>query len=712
MDAVPSIALVTMTDIAAMAKVRRPVVSTWRRRYADFPQPVAAPGASPRFHGREVVDWLVSTGLGKADAGDLRAELALHTLVSAADWFGPRELVETISALLCLRHFAGTPLVVEGATPRTSPVREGDSGDGTDPERIWDHLMARAERLDAEDGFLLRELRAAGSPAVPLIRLCEDLVEAAFSPAAAHEWLLAARARLGLTELTADAVAPDVLGLLIGMLGLPSRSGDRPLVIADPHGGSGDLLASAARAVVDPGRTVMLGADPREWLARLARRRLLLTGVNELGLDVQVGTEVEERLADADLIVTHLPYIAGESRDAHRVLAQVEQVADLLGPGCTGVVLGPAEALVDRLRDRSAVALRAQLLGSGVVEAVLTLPGGVLRHRPGYRTAVWVLTRDPVPSAVGYVLLTDLGPEPLSDGLCARAAEDVVLWRTEGLRRDGHDPRYGRVVPVADLVARPGEALTPPGPPSALLLARTVGERAAMIADVEGLLERRVDDAVRHAEQHGALRTLVVHRTGPPPVNITIRALLATGRLSKLPGHHIRPADVGPDGHHRVLGPQEILDRALANSRWIDRAVLAAGYERVGLTEPGDIVYTLAPRLGVLVDEDGFSVVAFPAQALRVNPQAARPLRPRALAALIAESYGTARALGAVRAVKRIEDYTIPDLADGDSDRFDALLGEIDHRRALLWAQDDALRDVRRLAAAGFTDGTLTIGQP
>jgi hypothetical protein len=711
MDTVPLTALVTMTDIAAMAKVRRPVVSTWRRRYADFPQPVASPGTSPRFQGREVIDWLVSTGLGKTEPGDLHAELALHTLVSAAEGFGSRELVEVISALLCLRHFAGTRLEAATDTRGSPQDSENESSESSEHGRIWHTIMARAARLDAEDEFLLRELRAAGLSAVPLIRLSEDLVEAAFSPSAAYEWLLAARARLGLTELTADAVAPGVLGLLVGLLGLSHRSGGRPLVVADPHAGSGDLLAAVVRAADDPARLVMLGADPRQWLARLARRRLLLAGVNELGLDVQVGTEVEERLADADLIVTHLPYTPGESRDPRWALARVEQVADLLGPGRTGVVLGPAEALVDRLRDGSAATLRAELLASGVVEAVITLPGGALPHRPGYRTAVWVLTRDPVPQARGYVLLSDLGAERMSGGVCARAAEDVVLWRTEGQRPDKHDPRYGRVVPVADLVARPAAALVPPGPPAAKLLARSVGERPAMIADAEGLLERLVADAVRHGERHGALHTLVVHRTGAPPAPITIGALVATGRLAKLVGHRIEPADLGSDGHHRVLSPREILDPALASSRWIDRAVLAAGYEQVGFTEPGDVVYTLAPRLGVLLDEDGFSVVAFPARALRVNPHAARPLRPRALAALIAEAHGTARAPGAVRAVKRIEDYIVPDLDDTDLTRFDALLAEIDHRRALLRAQDDALQDIRRLAAAGFADGTLTRDQ-
>ena len=31
--------LMTMTDIAELAEVQRPVVTTWRRRHADFPAP-------------------------------------------------------------------------------------------------------------------------------------------------------------------------------------------------------------------------------------------------------------------------------------------------------------------------------------------------------------------------------------------------------------------------------------------------------------------------------------------------------------------------------------------------------------------------------------------------------------------------------------------------------------------------------------------------
>jgi hypothetical protein len=48
--------LVSMPEIAALAKVRRPVVSTWRRRYANFPPAVEDSSGRPLFDGRQVAD--------------------------------------------------------------------------------------------------------------------------------------------------------------------------------------------------------------------------------------------------------------------------------------------------------------------------------------------------------------------------------------------------------------------------------------------------------------------------------------------------------------------------------------------------------------------------------------------------------------------------------------------------------------------------------
>jgi hypothetical protein len=692
---------VTMAEIAEIAQVRRPVVTTWRRRYADFPAPLRGDAGRLLFDGRAVVGWLIGSGLGNADPARLSAELVLHSITAPADLASPARLVEIIGSLLCLRHLDQQPLVSD------------QPGEDVDPAEAWAGLLRRAQRIDPEDEFVLRELRSADDSAVALARTAEDLVEAAYTPGAAYEWLLDSRRRGSLTELAADAVTDQLRRLLVELADSQSRIEDRgSLAVADPHAGSGDLLAAIVRAVEDPAQVVALAAEPDGWLARLTRRRLLLAGVGELGLDVQIGTELEERLTDPDLIVTQLPYTPGETRSKLAALRGVERIGDLLGPGRTALVLGPADALVDQLGGVEGARLRAELLRTGIVEAVINLPGGVSPYRPGYRSALWVLTRDPVRTARGYVLLADVSAEPLTDRVRERLAEDVLLWRAEGRRVDGHDPRYGRVVPIAELAQRRGDPLTPPGPPASQVLARAVTDRPALIAEAEGRLERAAEDLRLDADTHGPLRGNVIRRTGPRPATTTVGALIAAGRLTKVKGHRIDPGHIRSDGHYNVLGPEEICGASPVGARRVDRAVLAAAYERVAFTEPGDVVYTAAPRLGVIVDHDGTSVVAFPARILRVNPSAERPLAPRVLAALLAAARNTARSPSAVRPALRIEDVALPALDPLDVDHVDALLADIERRQALLRAQDEALADVRRLTVAGIADGTLTVEDP
>jgi hypothetical protein len=393
------------------------------------------------------------------------------------------------------------------------------------------------------------------------------------------------------------------------------------------------------------------------------------------------------------------------------VLTELERVAYLLRPGCTAVVLGPADALVDELKSTEAAQLRAALLRENLVESVIALPGGVLPFRPGYRPALWTLTRGPVREASGKVLLADISAEPLTPYVSARLAEDVLLWRAEGLRRDGHDPRYGRVVPVADLDRAFRGPLTPPAPPLSVFWSSEVAERPALIAEAEARLERAAAEARTYEEQRGPYRGPVLRRVDGLPPRTTLGRLIAARRVTRLPGHRVDLAHLAPGGHHTVLGPEEITGERPVGGRRIDRLLLATTYERAALTEPADIVYTLAPRLGLYVDHDGFSVVAFPARILRVNREAARPLTPRVLAALLGAARGTARSPGAVRPARRIEDYQLPDLDPDEVLRFDALLAEAERRERLLRAQADALAEARRLTVAGLADGTLTVGE-
>jgi hypothetical protein len=696
------VSLVTMSEIATMARVKRSVVSTWRRRHTDFPVPVAENVSRLLFHGQKVVEWLIATGLGNADPAQLHAELALHSIVAYADRFGPRHLIEIVGSLLCLRHLDEKPLLPDGISD--TPVSTGE---------VWGALLHRAERMDPQDEFVLRELRAADNSAVVLARLAEDLIEAAYTARGAFEWLLASRMRLGLTELTADALASELLQLLVQLADLRFRIERRGhITVADPHARDGDLLAALVRAVDDPAQTGALAAEPESWLARVARRRLLISGVNEVDLDVQTGTDLEERLANPDLVVTQLPYQAGETRSKLAALEGIEKIGDLLGPGCTALILGPADALVDALHGVDEAKLRSALLCSGILEAVVNLPGGVTPYRSGYRCALWVLTRDPVKAARGYVLLADISSEPLSERVRTRLAEDVLLWRAEGHRLDGHDPRYGRIVSIARLDEQFGGPLIPPGPPVSQLLARTVTERPALIVEAEGRLELASEQTQRYAEEHRHLRGNVVRRDGERPTPTTLGALIAARRVAKVKGHRLDPQHFLAEGHHKVLGPEEVCGSSPVGARRIDRAVLAVAYEHAAFTEPGDIVFTTSPHFSLIVDHNGFSVVVFPARVLRVNLHTERPFTSRVLAALLGAARNTGRSPSAVRAARRIEDFALPDLDPTDIERLDALLADIERRQELLRSQDEALAEVRRLTVAGFADGTLTIDRP
>ena len=80
--------LMTMTDIAELADVRRPVVTTWRRRHADFPAPAGGDESQPLFDPHEVAAWLLATGRISRERAE--QELSLFTLTGlAARYDGP-----------------------------------------------------------------------------------------------------------------------------------------------------------------------------------------------------------------------------------------------------------------------------------------------------------------------------------------------------------------------------------------------------------------------------------------------------------------------------------------------------------------------------------------------------------------------------------------------------------------------------------------------
>ncbi|GAA0664623.1 hypothetical protein GCM10009535_50430 [Streptomyces thermocarboxydovorans] len=685
---------ITYAEIAALAQVKRPVPTTWARRHPDFPAPVTHEDGRPLFDARTVVDWLISTGRGNTDPRRLRSELALHTL---AAWSTPAlpapVLIAALTSLVCLHQ------------QLDAPVSDG---------RPWQTVLDRAADLDPDDRFLLSELRALPDPdrtGPALAALADELIDAAYNPAEAFDWILQARHRLGSRDLAADEPAPAVVRALTALSGVDTL--DEGAVIAVPHARTGDLLAALHDRAAEDSAHSYLAADPDPARVRLVRRRMLVRGVYEFRLDVVEGEELTaDEWGYPTLLVCALPYEAAETRDAKAVLEQVAALTDYLDTGASAVVLGPADVLTGPLaRHSDADRLRRSFLKPGLLKAAISLPDGAYPYRPGYRTAVWVLARVPEAERTGLVLLADYSAQPLTEPVLDKLAEDIAIWRTSGWKRDRrHEPRHAAIVPSAHLDAQPGAAFTPQHRTPDSRHIRTVVERPEVISE----LERRLIE-LQERSHTAELRLPAQAELRPenqPVRRTTVACLLRTRRLRRRPGHRFAPEHLTPDGHYTVLTPEEILGTARIGGRRIDRGVFLTTYGHAQFTEPGDLVVTAHPHFGVYVDTEGLSLVAAPARILRVHPDADPPVRPRVLAALLrAAAADHARTSGAVRASRRIEDLVIPDLSRAEADLYEAVLAEIENRAALLREQTAALDDLTRVLAAGMTDGTLTIKQ-
>ncbi|WP_369392728.1 hypothetical protein AB5J72_37985 [Streptomyces sp. CG1] len=691
---------ISYAEIAAMARVKRPVVTMWVRRHADFPQPVGRSGSGPVFDGEQVVDWLLATGRGNADSGEIRAELALYTLSAWRQRMPARVLVDAVTALICLRHQLDAPVVA----------------------RPWARLMAQAGEIDTEDTFLLKELHSipdADRHGPMLAALADQLTEAAYTPAEAVEWVMGARRRLGCDDLAAGEPMPLVTTVLARLSGIADEEeGEEGLIVAVPYSRSGDLLL-ALQSQSDPEtRPFYLSADPVRDVARLARRRMLVRGVYEIEMELADGETLDtDEWGYPRIVVCVLPYEAAEARTPLGVLQQIQDLTDILGDDCGAVVLGPADTLVGPLPPRGeADRLRRSFLTKHLLKVVVGMPEGVFPSRPAHRTAIWVLHRTPDAQRTGLVMLTDLAAQPLTEPVLDALAEDVDIFRAAGWRTDGrHHPRHGIILNATALSENPGAAFTPQHRPHANRYTRAVIERPARISDLELQLQQLVDTTLSELTDSEAIRTRAVLRPDNRPARrTTVARLVKERRLRRLPGHRIAAEHLSmPGGHYTVLTPEEIIGSAPVGGRRIDRAVLHTTYEHAEFTERGDVVVTATPSFGAYVDAEGLSVVAFPARVLRASHDAEHPIRPRVLAALLrAAAAEHQRVPGAVRASRRIEELLIPDLSDSEAQRYEALLVDIARRTALLRQQTAALDDLAAMTADGLIDGTLTITDP
>ncbi|MEV4759881.1 hypothetical protein AB0J86_32955 [Micromonospora sp. NPDC049559] len=697
MSGASDVTLISLPEIAELSGVRRPVVTTWRRRHADFPAPVDTNRGRPLFDAGQVVDWLVASG--RVERAQIEPDLRLYLLSCLAlaapsaavgarrRALTPTELIAAITALICLRHLDDEPLHPSGQSAR----------------HVIPALRERAAQVDWEDELLRTEIDALPGDAAWLPGVVDELVEAAWDCPRAYERVLAARRRFNVPALYADAVIPPLARLIAGLSDARER-GDRHghLHLADAAAGAGDLLMAVRAELGEEVSSTVVAAEPDPFLARITRRRLAVHGVPSGERRVEIGAHLPTDADPPDVLVVRLPYQPAEERGDSDPLAAVAEATDSLTPGQTAVVLGPAELLIDGLAPyRKAARTRDHLLRSGRVEAVVKLPGGVVPYRPGYQTALWVLRREDPSPWQGRVLLADVSDRLLSDEVVETLVWDITTWRRNGHRPDEHLRAYASQVKIADLVV-PRRPLTARPPASIRDRLRDGRAVVAEATELEVALNKL-------AEPRPQLRAdLGARDDGSPAATQPIGVLIRTGQFVLLKGARIAAADVTADGHHPVLGPTEVTGQARIGARRIDRGVLAERYPRVRLTEPEDLVVTMTPHLAVYRDEQGFSVVEFPARVLRVPTTERERFTPRVLAALLDATPGE-RAPGAVRAAARLTDLQVPILPPAEVARLDALLAAADARRDLARREVELLDELCRLAVSGVTDGKLTM---
>ncbi|MCT9934560.1 SAM-dependent methyltransferase [Planotetraspora sp. A-T 1434] len=584
-------ATVAAADIARLAGVGRAAVSNWRRRFDDFPSPVAGTSSSPLFSLAAVEEWLRRQG-----------------------------------------KLAEVPL----------------------DERVWQQLRASVDDLRLADavgqaGVFLTSSSAEGP-------LPDGLADLATSRGPARTFDFLYERYLETHSRRVAVTSGEVADLMVALADVAGGSS-----VLDPACGFGTLLVSAAAS----GATKLYGQEREQSSAVIAESRLRLHGHDSI---VLTGDALRDDMFDslqADAVVCTPPF--GERSWGYEELSSdirwtyglpprgepelpwVQHGLFHVRPGGHVVILMPSAA-ADR---RSGRRIRAQLLRSGALRAVVALPAG---SAPGALGSphLWVLRKpgggDPIPT---HVLMVDAADLPWS-----KVHEHVIdSWQAfrSSTEMDGAVPIIDVLDEIVDLT---------PG--------RYIGGQAAeghgFMSAVETLsvlledLRRTLDD----------LRTLQIG--GEPLPRTTIAEQIKAGALVVLTGPRLEIHS----GKIPVLTLDDVLARRAPTGRTTPSTEMLT-------VESGDIVVPAGGRfLAVHVIDEGHAILGPGLQILRAAPDRLDPaclagfLRIAALQSPGRGQTGTSRS-----DIRRIE---IPRISlqqqralgevFGRVDRFEVLLGQ------------------------------------
>ncbi len=432
----------SLTDIARLAEVRRPVVSMWRNRPVaghPFPQPVTNDGGTERFDAFEVVEYLTATGRGNAQVA--REDVAAHASLALPTRLPDDIVFNGLTALLTLGVVSGEPL---------SDLTAGE-------------IVDLATTHDHDDMLLLREVVTLAPELETFAAHADALADASWSPAAAFELLLDQRVRRGGADLSAVALRPEAADLVARVaVALVAEAGWQTPLFVDASGSGGDLLLATSRTYAAGLAPSVASPALDTPLARLTRRRLRVHDLHR----VDVRGDLHEPESDLDLgdvprngsiHVLHLPDATDPSKSDVEVLDAIGRLVDQLSEDSRVVVLGPASALTDRPSSAEADRARDAVLRSDRLRAAIRLPDGLVVRSPRRALALWVLgpAHPDLPISERWTVV-GLAPGPtLTDAVIDDIVGDVVASLARPNQAGRHAYHFARRVVTSYSHPRP-----------------------------------------------------------------------------------------------------------------------------------------------------------------------------------------------------------------------------------------------------------------
>ncbi len=692
----------SLSDIARLADVRRPVVSMWRQRPIPghaFPSSIGVVAGEERFDALEVTDYLSATGRGNnLEAGD---DLAAHAKLAQMTSLDETVAVDGLTALLCLTAMTDTAL--------------GELSTGA--------LRDLAVEADPDDTFLRREITALGRELEPLAAHADALANASFSARAAFERILSQHAQQMLPGHAAVTLTPAARSLVArAATALAADAGMETPLFVDVTDSSGDLLlatSSSYAAELAPSLATVAFDSPT---ARLARRRLRVHDQHRIDVSVDAAGDfsIDGRAAEGAVHVLQLPPAGSPGLSDVAVLDAVADLIVQLADDSRVVVIGPASALTDGPISADVDRARDAVLRSDRLRAAVRLPKGLLVRSPRRPLALWAL--GPAHPAVAvrdrWTVVADVSDRPLDGAIIDGLVTDVVAAMTPDDRSvnagllpseavidepdqvRGHRFRFARRVPTTSLL--PGrKALVGKAIESEATNSLTVGPEALAVT-----IDRFVGDLGSSPLAGLRVEALpLVQERGPARVGVTtVGNGMAEGDLRVIAGNRLIAGHVTTGREGRVvIGPAEVIGERPLGALRIDLLTFAGEYPSGRFTEPGDVVFSTSPRIGSFVDSVGGSVVQSPARILRITQAGRRRFLPAAIARDVSAT---------PEAAKDWRRWRVRVMAVAADTALTATTDIIRRERQALAARIATLDDLANALIDGVAGGTVTITRP